>query len=189
MTERRDLHLTAHETLRLGYSGRGCSKRTAPRRLRILNTVFKEIERLGHLVKVDQKRLGGVYFEIAGERLDFRLSERRKQVEIPLSNEERRYSWNANRTTKTELEWTAELIFEVETYIPLRKRWRDRKKARLEDQLDQLITGLVEVAAAEKEAERLRQENTLDGRKLSVNARSRSVWHASKQLVGGTSWR
>ena len=100
---------------------------TERRKLRILSAIFSEIEKLGHAVK---ETSGEVYFEIGAQRLDYKVSEHYKQVQIQLSDEERRRSWNPAIATRTDLEATGELCFEITTYMsePIRKRWRDGKR-------------------------------------------------------------
>jgi hypothetical protein len=114
------------------------------------------MEKIGHFVKVDRDNPRNDYpfFEIDQQRLDFKLSEQHKQVKIPLTLEERR--WYADRTTRTELEPTAELAFEITTWIsePIRKRWRDGKRQKLEEQLADVIAGLIRASAVKKEWER-----------------------------------
>ncbi len=130
---------------------------TERRKLRILSAIFSEIEKLGHAVKETRDE---VYFEIGAQRLDYKVSEHFKQVQIQLSDEERRRSWNPAIATKTDLEATGELCFEITTYIsePIRKRWRDGKRKKLEEQLGDLIAGLIKAAAIRKEWERIRAE-------------------------------
>jgi hypothetical protein len=96
---------------------------TERRKLRIFSAIFSEIEKLGRTVKETR---GEVYFEIGAQRLDYKVSEHYKQVQIQLSDEERRRSWNPAIASRTDLEATGELCFEITTYIsePIRKRWR-----------------------------------------------------------------
>lgn len=77
-----------------------------------------------------------------------------------MSDEERRRSWNPAIATRTDLEPTGDLCFEITTWIsePIRKRWRDGKRKRLEEQLGDLIAGLIKAAAIRKEWERVRAE-------------------------------
>jgi hypothetical protein len=105
---------------------------TERRKLRILSAIFSEIEKLGHAVKENH---GEAYFEIGAQRLDYRLFEPSKQVVIQLSGEERRRSWNPAIATRTDLQPTGELCFEITTWIsgPIRKRWRDGKRKKLEE--------------------------------------------------------
>ncbi len=51
-------------------------------------------------------------------------------------NYRKRRSWNPAIATRTDLEATGELCFEITTHIsePIRKRWRDRKRKKLEEQ-------------------------------------------------------
>ena len=130
---------------------------TERRKLRILSAIFTETEKLGHTVKETH---GQAYFEIGGQRLDYRLFEPSKQVVIQLSDEERRRSWNPAIATRTPLQPTGELCFEITTWIsePIRKRWRDGKRKKLEEQLGELVAGLIKAAAIEKELERIRAE-------------------------------
>jgi hypothetical protein len=130
---------------------------TERRKLRILSAIFSEIEKFGHAVKETSDE---VYFEIGAQRLDYKVSEHYKQVKIQLSDEERRRSWNPAIATRTDLEATGELCFEITTYIsePIRKRWRDGKRKKLEEQLGDLIAGLIKAAAIRKEWERIRAE-------------------------------
>jgi len=133
---------------------------TDRRRLRILSTLFKEVEKIGHFVKTDRENPRQAYFEIDEQRLDFKLSERHKQVEVPLTPEERRWD---TRTTRTDLEATGVLAFEITTWIsePIQKRWRDGKRHTLEEQLADVIAGLIKAAAVEKEWKRQRKEEAL----------------------------
>jgi hypothetical protein len=130
---------------------------TERRKLRILSAIFSEIEKLGHAVK---ETGGEVYFEIGGQRLDYKVSEHYRQIQIQLSDEERRRSWNPAIATRTDLQPTGELCFEITTWIsePIRKRWRDGKRKKLEEQLGELVAGLIKAAAIEKELERIRAE-------------------------------
>jgi hypothetical protein len=138
---------------------------TERRKLRILSAIFTEIEKLDHAVKETSDE---VYFEIGAQRLDYKVSEHYKQVQIQLSDEERRRSWNPAIATRTDLEATGELCFEITCYIsePIRKRWRDGKKKQLEEQLGDLIAGLIKAAAIRKEWERVRAEEERQRKEL-----------------------
>jgi hypothetical protein len=111
-------------------------------------------------VKIDRDNpyKAHAYFEIDRQRLDFKLIEHHRQVKIPLTPEERR--WYTDRSTKTELEPTGELEFEITTWIskPFQKRWRDGKRHKLEQQLADVIAGLIKASAAQKEWKRQRDE-------------------------------
>jgi hypothetical protein len=140
---------------------------TERRKLRILGAIFSEIERLGHALKETR---GEIYFEIGAQRLDYKVSEHYRQVQIELSDEERRCSWDPAIGTRTDLEATKELCFEITTYIsePIRKRWRDGKRKKLEEQLGELIAGLIKAAAIRREWERVRAEEERQRRELEI---------------------
>jgi len=133
------------------------------RRKRILSAIFTEIEKLDHAVKETSDE---VYFEIGAQRLDYKVSEHYTQVQ--LSDEERRRSWNPAIATRTDLEATGELCFEITCYIsePITKRWRDGKKKQLEEQLGDLIARLIKAAAIRKEWERVRAEEERQRKEL-----------------------
>jgi hypothetical protein len=65
---------------------------------------------------------------------------------------------------------TGELCFEITTYIsePIRKRWRDGKRKKLEEQLGDLIAGLIKAAAIRKEWERVRAEEERQRQELEI---------------------
>lgn len=139
---------------------------TERRKLRILSAIFAETEKLGHAVKETH---GEAYFEIGAQRLDYRLFEPSKQAVIQLSDEERRRSWNPVIATRTDLQPTGELCFEITTWIsePIRKRWREGKRKNLEEQLGDLIAGLIKAAAIVKEWERVRAEEERQRQELA----------------------
>jgi hypothetical protein len=139
---------------------------TERRKLRILSAIFTETEKLGHAVKETH---GGAHFEIGAQRLDYGLFEPSKQVVIQLSDEERRRSWNPAIATRTDLQPTGELCFEITTWIsePIRKRWRDGKRKTLEEQIGDLIAGLIKAAAIVKEWERVRAEEERQRQELA----------------------
>jgi hypothetical protein len=55
---------------------------TERRKLRILSAIFSEIEKLGHAVKSTR---GEVYFEIGGQKLDYKVSEHYRQGALPFN--------------------------------------------------------------------------------------------------------
>jgi hypothetical protein len=157
---------------------------TERRKLRILSAIFAETEKLGHAVKETH---GEAYFEIGAQRLDYRLFEPSKQVVIQLSDEERRRSWNPAIATRTDLQPTGELCFEITTWIsePIKKRWRDGKRKNLEEQLGDIIAGLIKAAAIVKEWERIRAEEERQRQEL---ARQRMEQERLRRIEAGR-WR
>jgi hypothetical protein len=160
---------------------------TERRKLRILSAIFSETEKLGHAVKETH---GAVYFEIGGQRLDYKVSEHYRQVQIQLSDEERRRSWNPAIATRTDLEPTGELCFEITTWIsePIRKRWRDGKRKKLEEQLGELVAGLIKAAAIEKELEGIRAEKERQRQELERQADGAGTASTNRRRKMASHW-
>jgi hypothetical protein len=79
------------------------------RRHRILDTLFKALERHGFKAKLGDRH--EVYFEIERERVDFKFREKQRQVRRPLTEDERRYSFMSERGWVQELQPIGTLIF------------------------------------------------------------------------------
>jgi len=114
------------------------------RQHRILDTLFKTLERHGYKVNTDDRH--AVYFEIERERVDFQLREKLRQVRRPLTEEEKRSSYWRERGYVQELQPTGVLIFSLKTHLVDRAKheWRDGETT-LEAQLPDII-GLLLVA-------------------------------------------
>ncbi|MGE5574485.1 MAG: hypothetical protein ACM3ZU_15965 [Bacteroidota bacterium] len=138
------------------------TKTSSGRALRIMDTLIKALERLGHTVVVD-KRSGRTVVQIGEEKLPIRLTERVKQVDHILTPQE------AEKKRKGQYFWapthdylpTSELALAIESYRIARRNWRDGKKKRLEGYLGSFIFALVQAAENERtwreEQERERQ--------------------------------
>ena len=68
--------------------------------------------------------------EIEGERVDFDLRERKKQVRRPLTEEEKRTHYARERGFVQEMQLTGELIFSLKTHLVdgAKHEWRDGEK-------------------------------------------------------------
>jgi hypothetical protein len=117
---------------------------TDHRRHRILDTLFKTLERDNFKAKIGDRH--EVYLEIAGERVDFKLREKQRQVRRPLTEDEKRYSYMAERGWVQELQPSGILVFTLETRLVdgAKHEWRDGEKP-LEAQLPEII-GLILLA-------------------------------------------
>ena len=87
---------------------------------------------------------------VHGETIRFGLVEKSRQIKpttAPNGNSSSRYAYNPIR-----LEPTGILAIEVWSYYSggLQKTWRDRDRARLEEQLPGFIAGLIRIALAER---------------------------------------
>src|SRR5262249_1620835 len=132
-------------------------------RHRIFDALFKELERRGAKVKQTEQR--EAYAEVQGERIDFQLREKQKQVRRPLTDEEKR--WRSNdRGWKQELQNTGRLVFTIKNYLPagLRTHWLETKDAPIEGLLPDIVAVLlaagpllVERRHQQEEAERQRR--------------------------------
>jgi hypothetical protein len=96
------------------------------RRHRILDALFKTLER--HLFKVKTGERREVYFEIDRERVDFDLREKQRQVRRSLTDEEKRRSFNPERPWRQELQPTGALLFLLKTHLGpgLKHEWTDK---------------------------------------------------------------
>jgi hypothetical protein len=109
------------------------------RRHRILNTLFKTLEGNGFKAKLDDRH--GVYLEIEGERVDFKLREKQRQVRRPLTEDEKSYGYMRERGFVQELQPSGVLVFSLETRLVdgAKHEWRDGDKP-LEAQLPDIIS-------------------------------------------------
>lgn len=117
---------------------------TLPRTLRIMDAIVKEIERRGwKLISqgYDKTKVG-----IDGEEIRFLLREKTKMVK-----EKSDYSW---REFETKFKPTGILSLEIDPWISAqgtRKNFRDKSKAKVEDQLNEFFNSFVKIAYIEKQ--------------------------------------
>ena len=105
------------------------------RRFRFLDALFKAAETIGFEASLGE--LNRAYLSFEGERVDFTLRERQKQVRLPL--DDKRYKgW-----TK-ELRPTGDLVFKITTWLPqeMPTVWRDDPQKPLEWQLEDIVAVL-----------------------------------------------
>jgi hypothetical protein len=93
------------------------------RRHRILDAIFKQLERHGATITETENR--GLRVELLGEKIEFQLRGKLKQVRRPLTTEESRWEWNRKRGYIQELKPTGRLVFAIKTYLGkgLRSEW------------------------------------------------------------------
>jgi AcrR family transcriptional regulator len=123
-----------------------------------LSTFASEIGRLGGSVTCDERRR--LTARIAGEDIEFSLSERSKQIRVPLTEQEARWGFYADRGYKTENEATGELRLRIENYFdqPIRRQWHDAPDKPLEQQLRDILIGFLFASALEREKRLEREE-------------------------------
>ena len=163
------------------------------RRHRVLDTLFKEVEARGGAVATTQKGL--LRAIIDGEKIDFQVREKARQVKLQADGKNRSYP-------STELVGTGFLVFAIKTYLrgPYNEEWKETEKRPLEAQLPQIIDRLFDGARIlkawhierDEEAERWRQERErqaeLERRRHLDQARKTELiklsdqWEATKRL-------
>ena len=165
------------------------------RRHRILDALLKELERQG--VRIIQGDYRALSAEVAGEKIEFELREKQKQIRRPLTEKEReREPWNKSGM-KQELQPSGFLVFAIKTYLvgSLRREWLEKASKPMEDLLPEIVATfiaagplLAEQRRAQEERARLhaiaeqRREQERQKRKLDQNR-----WRRLVQIAGG--WR
>ena len=112
------------------------------RRHRILDTLFKALERQGFAIKAEQYQ--PVYLEVLKERIDFQLREKQKQVRRPLTAEEKRGYFTRDKPYIQELQPAGILIFTIKTWLDagMRREWKDEADKPLESHLPEIVATL-----------------------------------------------
>lgn len=117
------------------------------RRLRILSTLFKELEKRGYKMTLETTNIYAVCACQGDEKIEFGLTERQQQRRVELTKEERRDPLNirSGRTCKQVREATGELVFRIRTlqYSSAQSEWRDTPDRPLDDQLNEIIVGFI----------------------------------------------
>ncbi len=131
------------------------------RRLRILSALFRALEKRGQKIFANPQNPLDIDLVIDGERIEFSLSERQKQVKEDLTPEELEKPWNAAFGVKSRmtLQPTGALIFKIQTWIGtgVRTQWRDGSRGPLEKRLNEIVAGLL-AAAGTLHQQRLERE-------------------------------
>ncbi|MBB4041631.1 hypothetical protein GGR34_003309 [Microvirga flocculans] len=128
------------------------------RKHRILNALFKELERHGAKIKEGERRT--LYAELLGERVELQIREKQKQIRRSLTEREKRWHQPGDRDWKQELQPTGYLVFAIKTYLPnnLRTEWLETAEKRLESFLPDIIATLVAAGPLLVERRRQREE-------------------------------
>jgi hypothetical protein len=130
------------------------SKKSLHRALRILDALLKAIETRGGEIKVKDRDTLCIMNQA---RVRFSLWEKVKRSERELNKEEREKSYVPDRWIYTP---TGEFTFKIEEWNVARKSWKDKKQKPLEDQLNDIMVGLITASKIlrERDLERERQE-------------------------------
>jgi hypothetical protein len=133
------------------------------RRHRLLDALFKALESRGGAVSDTERGLQCVTIE--GEKIEFQIREKLKQLKVPVAEKDRLYYSSGFRQ---ELTGTGRLVFAIKTYLrgPHNEEWLETETRPLEDQLPRIVDRLFEGAEIlkawhleqEQEREQWRQE-------------------------------
>jgi len=127
------------------------------RRHRLLDALFKELERQGARVGQNDRR--DLNAQVSGEKLEFELREKYRQVRRPPTAEELR--WGSNKSgTRQELQPTGHFLFAIRSYLPrsLRREWLERTGAPIKDSLSEIAATLMVAGPIMAEERRQREE-------------------------------
>jgi hypothetical protein len=119
------------------------AKSIEKRRLRILSTLFKELEKRGFKPTVEAGNPYWVFVYQGEEKIEFTLKERERQRRMELAKEEKKDPYNLGRAWKQVREATGELAFRIRSlqYSSAQAEWRDDPDHPLEDQLNAIVAG------------------------------------------------
>lgn len=118
------------------------SKSALHRALRIVNALIKALEERGYPVGVTEQ---GTRCLVHGEHVTFHIWEKVKRSEQQPTKEQREKPWTFNRWLHSP---TGELTLVLDVPWATRKNWTDRKGKPLEDQLNDVIVGMIRAAEA-----------------------------------------
>lgn len=152
------------------------------RRHRVLDALFKALERHGTKVRQDDR--GSLFAEVNGEKIEFQMREKLKKGRRPLTDDERRWSSSGDKGWRQELLPTGCLVLTIKTYLPtgFRQEWLDTNAEPIEDLLPDIVATFIaagpslverrkarEAAEAERQREEYRRYEEQRRRKLERN--------------------
>lgn len=148
------------------------------RRHRILDALFKELERCGGKVKEDDRK--GLFVELSGEKVAFQIREKQKQVRRPLTANERRWRTSSDKDWKHELQGTGKFVFTIKTWLRggLQTEWLETDAKPMEEMLPQIAATIL---AAETVLTDLRRERAEDERQRRIKEQRRAEEEARRR--------
>jgi Ni/Co efflux regulator RcnB len=128
------------------------------RRHRLLDALFKALERRGAVVREPVRYQ--VVVEVAGEAIEVQLREGEKQVRRPLTDDEKARPYAPKSGYRQERRPTGRLIFTIKTWLPggLPTQWRETKTAPMEVLLPDIVAVLLAAGPLLAEQRRQREE-------------------------------
>jgi hypothetical protein len=165
------------------------------RRFRIADAVFKAVEKRGVQIRKGERR--ELLMVRGGEQIIFQLRYRLKRGQRQLTAEELRWLRPDAQKWVYALCETGSLLFEIKTWLPrgTRTEWEDTKRAMLEQQLDDIVNGIMAAFPAleqlrkEQEEDRRRSELAAQERRERENARKLDAARCRRLLELASAWR
>ncbi len=127
------------------------------RRLRILSALLKAFEARGYKVVADPEDHHHLAVMVGQDKVEFTLTFRQRQIRVPLSPQEKAEWLNAmtGRQFRQEQQVTDDLVFRIRSvWFPdprVKKEWADKPNRPLEDQLSNIVAGMIAAAAVQRE--------------------------------------
>jgi hypothetical protein len=142
------------------------------RKHRILDALFKALEQHGG--KVGQGEQRELFCELNGEKIEFGMREKTKQIRRPLTEQEKRWKFGGDNDWKQELQPIGLLAFSIRTYLPegLRSEWLEKPNNPMESLLPEIVGTFVAAGPMLAEQRRQREEE----------ARQRQIAERERQL-------
>lgn len=149
------------------------------RRLRVANALFKAVEARG--VAVSKGERFSLQMSRGNERIEFQLRYRMTRGRRPLDAAELRWQQPGAPDWRYELYETDSLVFEIKTWLPrgLRTEWEDSKRGTIEEQLGDIIDGIL---AAFPALEERRREGEEAKRRRDQEAQERYLREEERKL-------
>ena len=151
------------------------------RALRIMDTLFKALESRGYPVGIQQGYHKTLGVRINGEPITFGLEERFQRMNHPDQKDLTRQWWQRQRYQYAPTGTLSLKITDV-WGDGLRKTWSDRKRAKIENCLNEFIVGLLRVADAVKSA-RLKRELEQQAQREAQHAREEDARKRQEELA------
>ncbi|NIA71264.1 hypothetical protein HBA54_21930 [Pelagibius litoralis] len=169
----------------------------ARRRLRILDTLFRELERRGFKVQAERSHWAGVWALHGHDRVDMNFYERVLSQRQRLSPEEAAKMGLAGRKWIETREATGALDFSVKSWLPkdVPSSWGDEEGKPLETKIAEMLAGIMAAAGQEaarreqrEEEERQRYREAEEQRRLEAEYRAERLKEVALQQRAAA-WR
>ncbi len=116
---------------------------TDRRLLRVLDAICKSLEARGAIVEKNQH--GEPTAGSGQDVIAFQLRYRLKQVKVPITPDDWRWTFKGKNAERLVLEPTGDLIFEIKSWMPagFRRNWREGPRHRLEQMIGDIVATML----------------------------------------------